>query len=327
MHSGDLHQLPGLRAYWSRQVHGGGGSLVDAIADRLLFDTLRLGNRQVLRFLLETRPDFDRFCRWIIDTAGPPDGLLLDRYRAFHEGRTPGDEARAMLAAIDAMPPVFSADDLTRWDERGIIVLRQAIPPDMVAAAAAVVWDAAGARPDDPASWMAEAADGIMIPFYRHPALDAVRAHARIHKAFAQLWGTADLWMAIDLVGFNAPVTASCGFRGAPLHWDVSLVRPIPFATQALLYLSDTAADQGAFRAVPGFQHRIDRWLDALDGADPRAIDLSAEAESIPGKAGDLVIWRQDLPHGASPNLGPSPRLVQYLTMYPPDLVAQAEWL
>lgn len=327
MRSTDLPHVPGLRDYWQRIVRGGSDSPVDAIADRLLFDTLGLGNRQVLRFLLEARPVFDDFQDWIVDTVGLPDPLLLDRYIAYREGRKPGPQAQAMLAAIEAMPPVFDAADLAEWDERGIIVLRQAIPPDQVAAAAAAVWHAADAQPDDPASWAGFTADGIMIPHYRHPALDAARASARIHKAFAQLWRRTDLWMAIDLVGFNAPVTPIRGFRGASLHWDVSLTRPIPFATQALLYLTDTAADQGAFRAVPGFHHRIDAWLDALGGADARRVDLSAEAVCIPGRAGDLVIWRQDLPHGASANHGPSPRLVQYLTMYPPDLAAQTEWI
>jgi ectoine hydroxylase-related dioxygenase (phytanoyl-CoA dioxygenase family) len=159
-----------------------------------------------------------------------------------------------------------------------------------------------------------------MLARYHHPSLEAARRSPRIHKAFAQLWGTEDLWLTIDRLGFNPPVTAGQPFAGSDLHWDVSLVRPIPFGTQAVLYLDDTAQDQGAFRCVPGFHHRIAQWLDGPGKANPRGIDLSGEQVFVPGKAGDLVIWRQDLPHGASPNRAKAPRLAQYLNYYSPEM-------
>ncbi|MGZ0787900.1 phytanoyl-CoA dioxygenase family protein [Pseudomonas saponiphila] len=34
-------------------------------------------------------------------------------------------------------------------------------------------------------------------------------------------------------------------------------------------------------------------------------------------KAGDLIIWHHALPHGASPNRGTLPRMVQYINFYP----------
>ena len=37
----------------------------------------------------------------------------------------------------------------------------------------------------------------------------------------------------------------------------------------------------------------------------------------MPASAGDLVIWRQEIPHGASANTSDRPRLAQYVTMYP----------
>jgi ectoine hydroxylase-related dioxygenase (phytanoyl-CoA dioxygenase family) len=78
-------------------------------------------------------------------------------------------------------------------------------------------------------------------------------------------------------------------------------------------------AEQGAFSCVPGFQHRLETWLRALPpGADPRTQDLDALGRiSVPGRAGDMVIWHQALPHGASRNTSRVPRLVQYLTYLP----------
>jgi ectoine hydroxylase-related dioxygenase (phytanoyl-CoA dioxygenase family) len=78
---------------------------------------------------------------------------------------------------------------------------------------------------------------------------------------------------------------------------------------------------------VPGFQHRIAAWLDALGGADPRQVDLSDQTITVPANAGDLVIWRYDLPHGASPNRSDRPRMAQYANMYAPHWVDNPVWL
>jgi ectoine hydroxylase-related dioxygenase (phytanoyl-CoA dioxygenase family) len=102
------------------------------------------------------------------------------------------------------------------------------------------------------------------------------------------------------------------------MHWDVELTAPVPFGTQALIYLTDVAEHQGAFCCVPGFHKKIDRWL----AAQPEGIDLQQQdwtqwpVKPIAAKAGDLIIWHQALPHGSSPNRADFPRMVQYLNMY-----------
>jgi ectoine hydroxylase-related dioxygenase (phytanoyl-CoA dioxygenase family) len=122
----------------------------------------------------------------------------------------------------------------------------------------------------------------------------------------------------VDQAGFNPPESPGWKFPGPHLHWDVSLAQPIPFGTQGILYLTDTAATQGAFTCVPGFHRRIEAWLASLPtAADPRAEDLSALAVPIAGVAGDLVIWHHSLPHGSSPNRDLLPRLVQYINRRP----------
>jgi ectoine hydroxylase-related dioxygenase (phytanoyl-CoA dioxygenase family) len=115
---------------------------------------------------------------------------------------------------------------------------------------------------------------------------------------------------------------------GSKLHWDVSLVLPIPFALQGLLYLTDCQSHEGAFHCVPGFHHQIGDWLNNL----PPELNPRDEAvrtlNSIPvtGQAGDFVIWHQALPHCATPNVGKTPRMVQYLTYLPIKNEAQAVW-
>lgn len=292
----------------------------------MLLGLLGLGLEQGMRYLATERPSFVDFIAWAERIAGSPDPLAVARYHAWLDGVSPPPEVRRRQANIEAMPPVLDAADVAHWDEQGWVVVRQAISASQAAAAADLLWSCAGARPDVPASWYGPGRQGIMVQIFQHRALEAARRSLRVHKAFAQLWGTPDLWVAIDRMSFNPPETGAYPFQGAPLHWDVSLNSPIPFATQAILYLTDTADDQGALRLVPGFHRRMDAWLAAVGEGDPRSADLTDEAVTIGAGAGDLVIWRQDLPHGASPNRSRRPRLAQYVNLYSPDLRDDPVW-
>lgn len=317
----DMPEVACLEEYWAS--HTGNGPPLAEMIGKLLLDTLGLGNQQVLEQLYIHKLDYAAFRAWILATVGPPDPVLLARYHGWLMERSPGKVAKAKLAAIAALPHVFDAAALAHWDEQGYVILPDAIGAEEIAAVKALLWRTIGASPDDPESWYRATTNGIMVPHFQDPALEAARRSPRVHKAFAQLWGTEDLWVLIDRMGFNPPERPGHLFSGSDIHWDASLVQPIPFHTQAVLYLTDTEEDQGAFRCVPGFHRRIDEWLAGLNGADPRAVDHSAEVKYVAGKAGDLIIWRQDLPHAASPNRSSQPRLAQYLTYYSPDMVIQ----
>lgn len=315
----EMPEVACLEEYWAS--HTGNGPPLDEMLGKLLLDTLGLGNQQVFEQLYLVKPDFAGFAAWILETAGPPDPVLLDRYHAWLYEQPPGKAAEAQLAAIAAMPPVLDVAALAHWDEHGYVILSDAISADEIEAVKALLWQTIEASPDNPESWYSAKTNGIMVPHFQSSALEAARRSQRVHKAFAQLWGTENLWVLIDRMGFNPPERLDHPFSGSDIHWDASLVQPIPFHTQAVLYLTDTEEDQGAFRCVPGFHRRIDDWLAGLNGANPREVDLSADVKHVAGKAGDLIIWRQDLPHAASPNRSTQPRLAQYLTYYSPDMV------
>jgi len=313
-----------LHRFWELRTQHRSSPFEEWVADHLLLDTLGLGMGQTAEFFTAGPSDFDGFRQWIRRTAGLPDPLAVARYHAALDGAPPPPAVAERLAAIDAMPPALDTDDLAHWQAQGYVVLRGAITPDEARAAAALAWEGAKADPADPATWYSPRGQGMMVQVFQHPALDAVRRSARVHKAFAQLWGTSDLWPHVDRMSFNAPLRRGQAFRPLRLHWDVSLIPPIPFGTLGVLYLSDTAADQGAFELVPGFHHGLEDWL--ATQTTPRAVDLSARAVRVPGGAGDLIIWRHDLPHGASPNTAALPRLAQYVNFYPASMGLQPEW-
>jgi ectoine hydroxylase-related dioxygenase (phytanoyl-CoA dioxygenase family) len=168
-----------------------------------------------------------------------------------------------------------------------------------------------------------------MVQLFQHSLLDKNRNSPKIRKAYEQLWQRTDLWVNTDRVGFNPPETELYRFPGPHLHWDASIKQPMPFGTQGILYLADTAANQGAFTLVPGFQNRIADWLNGLpEGANPRQQDMHAlGAIPIAANAGDFILWHQALPHGSSPNTSALPRFVQYINYEPFGHHENAEWL
>lgn len=300
--------------------------------DRLVFHALGLGLEEALIFIGRNDPTFDAFERWVLATVGAIPQERIDRIAAAILGAPPPPAIAARLAAIDAHPPVLSDDDLRFWDRNGYVVVPNAVPETSRLAAMEAVLALrggafGGARLDDPETWY-RGQQSIMIQAYRHWAFEANRTAVRVHKAYAQIWQTADLWVTTDRVGFNPPERPGWLFQGPDLHWDTSLRRPRCFSTQGILYLTDTEAEQGAFTLVPEFHKRIDALLDLLpNGTDHRFEDMHAlGSRPIAGKAGDLIIiiWDDALPHGSRPNRAAMPRIVQYIAMYPfaPDFAA-----
>jgi hypothetical protein len=300
-------------------------SPADRTLDRIALNTLGVGSEEA-REALPRFSAFEDLLAWSEARAGGFDTEAVARFEALAAGATPPPATARRTRAIAAAEAVLSQADLQHWDEQGYVVLPAAITREEARAAADAVWGFVGADPADPSSWRLTD-HGIMVQLFQHPALKPARSSPRVLKAFAQLWGTADLWTTLDRVSFNPPVRPDLAFPGPRLHWDISLTPPVGFQMQGMIYLTDTTAEQGAFELVPGFHRRIDAWLEDLDpGVDPRTVDLSAEARRVAASAGDLIIWNSALAHGASPNTGGAPRLAQYVTQFPASLRPAERW-
>jgi len=292
---------------------------LDIHLDVRLLDTLGLGLEQALGYIAAAEPDLEQLEAWVLATAGLPDPLRVARFNAVAEGAPYPNAVRRWLASIDAMDDVLSPTDMEFWRVNGFVVLHDAVDLRDRDEAVEMIWRAVGGDPKKPETWYQNKTRHTMLQVFQDPALSAIRRSARVHKAFAQIWGTADLCMSTDRCGFSAPVREGEKSQSPAMHWDINFRHPERLQTQGILYLTDTHEEQGAFSVVPGFHHRLKDWLSTLpDGANPNAQDLEALGpHPIAGRAGDLIIWHGALPHGSRPNHHNQPRIVHYMNMYP----------
>ena len=308
-----MNDWPHLHDLWQRCTGHAGASGTSGLArdhgDIKALYARGISMEDAMQFLFQQRPTLEAFQAWLADRT---------RVRPAHVASPHQD--------------VLSAADLRYFEEHGYLVLRGVIPRAQCAAARAAIWEYLGASPDDPASWYRPhpGKRGLMLQFSDHRALEENRHSAHIRHACQQLYGTGTgIYASIDKVSFNPPETPQHRFLGSALHWDVSLQQPVPFKLQGMLYLSDCPAQHGAFHCVPGFQHRMADWLRQVPpGRQPRewAVD-NLRPVPVEGMAGDFIIWHQALPHCATPNRGPAPRMVQYLTYLPDHCQDQHVWI
>lgn len=321
-----------LKRYWSRTLAKRAGHTPTGpgewAEDFVLLSGLHLGTHESVAFVMQQTPTFEQFEAWVLEING---GVLDPARVARINAAITGTLDPGIPPAAGSVGAALTAEDLDWWDRQGYVVLHDAATPEQSVAAVDAIYEFLGADPSKPETWYGNPrGHSIWVPLLRHPAFFANRESPRIHAAFAQLWGRTDLFASVDQGGFNPPERPGWRFPGPYLHWDVSLAQPVPLGMQGILYLTDTAADQGAFTCVPGFHRWLANWLSELPpGANPRDIGVlnSLPAVPIAGRAGDLVIWHQALPHGSSPNRSNRPRVTQYIKMQPSRWDVQPNWI
>jgi hypothetical protein len=215
---------------------------------------------------------------------------------------------------------VLSAEDRAFWEENGYVIVHHAVPQANLDAVIEDIWKFLDVDRNDPEAWYrAPISKAGMLEMYHPQSLWDNRQHPRVYGAFQEIWNTEKLWVSVDRANMNPPARPDWDWPGM-VHWDIDTsADPVPFMVQGVLYLADTGADGGGFQCVPGFHRRFEEWVKTQPAdRNPRLPDLTGmEVQTIPGQAGDLVIWHSLLPHGNSRNRSDKPRLAQYITMFP----------
>lgn len=209
------------------------------------------------------------------------------------------------------------------WDENGYVIIPRAVPDAHLSATIAAVAAFLDLDPDDPDTWYADPPRRLgFVEMYHHQAMWDNRQHPRVYEAFKDLWNEERLWVSIDRANMTPPERADRphGFNESLVHWDFDTsAHPEALGMQGVLYLTDTAENQGGFQCVPGFHRDFFEWVKTQPaGRDPMRPDMTdLEPVAIPGKAGDLLIWHSLLPHGNSRNTSDKPRWCQYISASP----------
>ncbi len=228
---------------------------------------------------------------------------------------------------------VLSKEDWSFWQENGYVVIPNAVQKENLDRMVETIWQFLDMDPDDSETWYkykpytrddrsSPISGAGMVEMYQHQALWDNRQHPKIHQAFSEIWDDERLWVSIDRANMKPPARddrPEWGHQGM-IHWDVDTSeQPIRFGVQGVLYLTDTAENQGGFQCVPGFNNTFEEWVktqpEDRNSHQPDLADL--QVKSIAGKAGDLLIWHRLLAHGNGHNTSDKPRLAQYITMSP----------
>ena len=114
-------------------------------------------------------------------------------------------------------------------EEKGYVVVSDAVPPSLLEAVVDDIWRHVGAVPTDRESWYKPGivASTGMVEMYHYQSLWNTRQYPRLHDIFAEVHGTEKLWVSLDRTNFKPPADPAHpehdhkGF----IHWDTDTDR------------------------------------------------------------------------------------------------------
>lgn len=239
------------------------------------------------------------------------------------------------------LPRALSADQIDAFITDGFVRIDHAVPPDLVAAMTAILWQAAGCAPDDPTSWRAPV---IRLGMFAEAPFRAAANRAVLTRAYDQLVG-AGRWQPPGALGtfvlrFPSPETpADTGW-----HIDVSFGTESPNfldwranvtsrgrALLMLFLLSDVGADDAPTRIRIGSHHDIARQLAPAGEAGLALGELAADGFAgsahrpevlATGAAGTVYLCHPFLVHSAQPHRGTRPRILAQPPLLPREPIS-----
>ena len=196
------------------------------------------------------------------------------------------------MGPMGASSPVTD-EQLAELHANGYAVVPSVVPQHLLEPAAAAIEEVLQIRADDPASWSRLGDDfrGI-VPIWGHQALWDIRQHPPLVAVWRKVWGIDDLWVSLDRCRFQ-PTGLERGVL--PIHWDHDPHDMGRAWFQGVVALTDTAADQGAFRCVPEVYRDRTAWpttpILGPYGDEWRPDITDRNIVQVPARAGDVIVW------------------------------------
>ncbi|WP_257294213.1 phytanoyl-CoA dioxygenase family protein [Endozoicomonas sp. YOMI1] len=210
--------------------------------------------------------------------------------------------------------------DPSELQEKGYIIVPDLVPEQLLQPVIKAITDFLDVNLDDPTTWYQKnlGSNGI-VPIHHHQAFWDIRQYEPVYRLYADLLKTDDLWVRLDRASFKPPWRPEHPDKkdDSQIHLDSHPEKVFLPRYQGILYLTDTAENQGAFCCVPslytGKQTTLDRNSLLFTDEDLKGHDIV----HLAGKAGTFILWDSRLPHASSLNHHAKPRLTQYISMFP----------
>ncbi|RZM29936.1 MAG: hypothetical protein EOO88_02905 [Pedobacter sp.] len=266
---------------------------------------------KLIFFLYAECTSFNHFQAWLVELKGSE--FLAQASVRFNEWLN-------RQTTVDVAPEykLLNNEQIQCWEEKGYLRVSDLVEPTLCEEVKMLICKHMGLSLSDPDSWYKAHPDwhGLMLQVYQDESIEAIRKHTNVYQLFSELYGSQHIIANTEKVSFNPPVTNSWKFRSGALHWDIDISKPIEYYIQGLIYLDDVPEDRGPLNVVPGVHLKFDEWTKSYATLDEahEAMRSQMKAVPVPGKKGDIVVWRHTLPHAASANYSSLPRFVQYLS-------------
>lgn len=223
---------------------------------------------------------------------------------------------------------LLTEEEWNFWITNGYIVIKNAVPKEMVKQTADFLWEFEEKDPNNPESWytapraemkMKELTNTGMVEVYNNQYLWNNRQFPKVHQAFSDIWGTEKLWVTIDRANLNFPLRPGFEYKGF-IHWDYD-PETKPQNVQGVLALADqNDENMGGFQCIPELFRTYDTWkLTQPEDRNHFQPDTTGfEPVKVKMQAGDLLIFNSSQPHGIRANRSENKvRMAQYIAMMP----------
>lgn len=269
-----------------------------------------LGKLETFQFIYGACDNAEHFTRWITALKGAD--FVEQATLKFNQW------TQNNLGTNHKISRSLSAEQLKFWEINGYLKVSDLFPDQHCEDVKQLICNYLKIDLSKPETWYFnhENWHGLMVQLYQDKAINEIRYNTNLFNLFAELYNSADIIANVDKLSFNPPETDKWRFSHDKLHWDIDFDRLDEDYIQGLVYLDDVPENRGAFKAVPGFHAQFQSWIKSFENLQDAHIKMREEQEGtfIPGKKGDVILWRNTLPHAASKNKSTLPRFVQYVS-------------
>jgi ectoine hydroxylase-related dioxygenase (phytanoyl-CoA dioxygenase family) len=236
-----------------------------------------------------------------------------------------------LTANPPAIEPILTDAEVRQFHELGYVIVKGVLSPEEAAYYRDRILDMVPRDLSIPAHW--HVSGGRIKPYTLNgthtidlPVLMPIYANERLYRAMAQLHGEHRLRIFDGSIGITLRNDAGEQIRSQGLHLDASVPKDVDFLFTpeelqlgGCLYFTKVEERGGGIHIVPGGPRRVEE-ICRKHGKGARAlyhnwgrIDDFPDSIEVTGDTGDFALLHHLMPHAASHNRRPQPRVAMFL--------------